>query len=324
MLFDRDGDAANTGTGFGKPAKDLSINFVPVPYPDYRPAVIEMKPEEQQLWRVVNASGITYLNLEVLFGHTPQPLGLVAMDGVPLNENGLPRDFVDWQTHLGVPPGARVEFIVKGPPEGVSGLLVTKTVDTGAGGENDPNRAIATITASKDAPEPPSELADLAPTASGFADAMAGKRGSRAHSKALLFREASRSERSQQRNRILYDRGGPNAGAVRSQSPGIPNIIAKQGTVEDWIIENRSSELHTFHIHQLHFMLLDYRGKPVNEPFLRDTVNVPYYDGKALEYPSVRLRMDFRDPNTVGDFVYHCHLLEHEDGGMMGLIRVEP
>jgi FtsP/CotA-like multicopper oxidase with cupredoxin domain len=34
--------------------------------------------------------------------------------------------------------------------------------------------------------------------------------------------------------------------------------------------------------------------------------------------------MDFRDPNTVGTFVYHCHLLEHEDAGMMGLIRVEP
>jgi hypothetical protein len=34
--------------------------------------------------------------------------------------------------------------------------------------------------------------------------------------------------------------------------------------------------------------------------------------------------MDFRDPNTIGTFVYHCHLLEHEDGGMMGLIRVEP
>jgi FtsP/CotA-like multicopper oxidase with cupredoxin domain len=51
---------------------------------------------------------------------------------------------------------------------------------------------------------------------------------------------------------------------------------------------------------------------------------VPYYNGRDLEYPSVRLRMDFRDPNTVGDFLYHCHLLEHEDGGMMGLIRVEP
>jgi len=82
--------------------------------------------------------GITYLNLEFLIGHTPQRLGLVALDGVPLNQNGMAADFVDWQTHLGIPPGARVEFIVKGPPEGVSGLLVTRTVDTGPGGENDP------------------------------------------------------------------------------------------------------------------------------------------------------------------------------------------
>jgi FtsP/CotA-like multicopper oxidase with cupredoxin domain len=43
-----------------------------------------------------------------------------------------------------------------------------------------------------------------------------------------------------------------------------------------------------------------------------------------LAYPSVRLRMDFRDPNIVGTFVYHCHVLEHEDGGMMGRIRVVP
>jgi FtsP/CotA-like multicopper oxidase with cupredoxin domain len=105
---------------------------------------------------------------------------------------------------------------------------------------------------------------------------------------------------------------------------GVPDIVVKQGTVEDWIIENRSSELLAFHIHQLHFLLLDYLGTPVNEPFLRDTVNVPYFNGRALTYPAVRLRMDFRDPNTVGTFVYHCHLLEHEDGGMMGLIRVEP
>jgi FtsP/CotA-like multicopper oxidase with cupredoxin domain len=62
----------------------------------------------------------------------------------------------------------------------------------------------------------------------------------------------------------------------------------------------------------------------VDEPFLRDTVNVPYYADRMLGYPSVRLRMDFRDPNSVGSFVFHCHLLEHEDGGMMGLVRVEP
>jgi hypothetical protein len=34
--------------------------------------------------------------------------------------------------------------------------------------------------------------------------------------------------------------------------------------------------------------------------------------------------MDFRDPDIVGTFLYHCHLLEHEDGGMMGTIRVLP
>jgi FtsP/CotA-like multicopper oxidase with cupredoxin domain len=324
MLFDRDGDAANTGTGFGKPAKDLSVNFVPVPYPDYPPAVIEMKPDEQQLWRVVNASGITYLNLAVLVGHQPQPLGLVAMDGVPLNHTaGLPADFVDWQTHLGVPPGARVEFIVKGPPQGVSALLVTRTVDTGPGGENDPNRALAMITASKDAPAQSVELSaspkPLAPPQLPWLGSVPPVR-----TRLLYFSEK------------LLEPNNPNSATefyltVDGQTPqkfdpksGVPNIIAKQGTVEDWIIENRSSELHAFHIHQLHFMLLDYGGRPVDEPFLRDTVNVPYYNGRTLAYPSVRLRMDFRDPNTIGDFVFHCHLLEHEDGGMMGLIRVEP
>jgi FtsP/CotA-like multicopper oxidase with cupredoxin domain len=328
MLIDRDGDAANNGTGYGKPAKDLSINFVPAPYPDYRPAVIEMKPEEQQLWRVLNASGITYLNLQLLYGQTPQPLGLVAMDGVPLNQSGLARDFVDWQSHLGVPPGARVEFIVKGPPSGVSGLLVTKTVDTGPSGENDPNRAIATvvtsmIVASKDAVEPSSQLpassSPLPPPQLPWLGGVAPVRTRR-----LYFSEK------------LVDPNDPTSATefyltVDGQTPqmfnpksGVPNIIAKQGTVEDWIIENRSAELHAFHIHQLHFLLFDYLGKPVNEPFLRDTVNVPYYNGKTLTYPSIKVRMDFRDPNAVGDFLYHCHLLEHEDGGMMGLIRVEP
>lgn len=53
-------------------------------------------------------------------------------------------------------------------------------------------------------------------------------------------------------------------------------------------------------------------------------MNVPYFNGRSLADPSVRLRMDFRDPEIVGTFVYHCHLLDHEDNGMMGTIRVEP
>ena len=67
---------------------------------------------------------------------------------------------------------------------------------------------------------------------------------------------------------------------------GVPDIVVKQGDVEDWIIENRSTELHAFHIHQLHFMLLAWDDVPVNEPFLRDTINVPFYSGKDLRIPA--------------------------------------
>jgi len=323
MLIDRDGDAANNGTGFGKPAKDLSINFVPVPYPDYPPAVIRMRPGERQLWRVLNASSVTYLNLALLSQHRPQQLGIVAIDGVPMNAPQGRSPPITWANHIGVPPGARVEFVMNGPPAGVPALFVTRTVDTGQGGENDPNRALASIVASEDAPEPQSQLPTDSkplppPTLPWLGDVQPVR------VRRLYFSEK------------LSDPNNPNSATefyltVDGQTPApfdpastTPDIEVRQGDVEDWIIENRSTELHAFHIHQLHFMLMDWSGAPVNEPFLRDTVNVPYYADRMLHYPSVRLRMDFRDPNTVGTFVYHCHLLEHEDGGMMGTVRVLP
>jgi FtsP/CotA-like multicopper oxidase with cupredoxin domain len=323
FLVDRDGDAANTGTGFGKPAKDLSINYVPVPYPDYTPAVIEMRPGERQLWRVLNASAITYLNIEVLFGHSPQPLGLVAMDGVPMTHNDPAGESASSQTHLGVPPGARVEFIVTGPPQGVSGLLVTRTVDTGPGGENDPNRMLAKIVATPDAPEPRSILNSSTQPLPSSTDTWLGDvRPVRVRH--LYFSEKLDNPNDPTSAVEFYLTVDGQQPKMFDMNSDIPDIVAQQGTVEDWIIENRSSELHDFHIHQLHFLLLDYLGVPVNENFVRDTVNVPYFNGHTLVYPSVRLRMDFRDPNIVGTFVYHCHILEHEDKGMMGSIRVDP
>jgi len=322
FLVDRDGDAANTGTGFGKPAKDLSINYVPVPYPDYPPATIEIKPGERQLWRVLNASAITYLNLEVLIHRAPQPLGLVSIDGVPMRHDDQ-AEGVAWQMHLGVPPGSRAEFIVSGPSEGETALLVTRSVDTGPGGENDPNRMLAKIVPSADAPEPHSALAkDPVPLQGTKSEWLGDVQPVRV--RRLYFSEK------------LDDPNDPTSAVefyltVDGQKPkmfdmnsGVPDIVAQQGTVEDWIIENRSRELHDFHIHQLHFLLLEYEGRQLHEDFLRDTVNVPYFDGHSLAYPSVRLRMDFRDPNTVGTFPYHCHILEHEDKGMMGSIRVDP
>jgi FtsP/CotA-like multicopper oxidase with cupredoxin domain len=322
-LIDVDGDTANNGTGFGTPAKDLSINYVPVPYPDYPPATIEMKPGEKQLWRVLNASAITYLNLSVLFNRKPQPLGLIAMDGVPMNLNDPLKDSVDTQNHMALPPGARVEFIVTGPAEGVTALFVTRTVDTGPGGENDTNRMLAKIVASPHAPELNAKLESSPVPLPSPSEAWLGSVAP------VLVRHLYFSEK-------LTDPNDPTSAVefyltVDGQEPkmfdmnsDIPNIVVKQGTVEDWVIENRSRELHAFHIHQLHFLLLEYAGREVNEDFLRDTVNVPYYDGRSLAYPAVRVRMDFRDPNIVGTFVYHCHLLEHEDKGMMGSIRVDP
>jgi FtsP/CotA-like multicopper oxidase with cupredoxin domain len=322
-LLDSDGDSANNGTGFGRPAKDLSVNFVPVPYPDYPPATLTMKPGERQLWRVLNASAITYLNLAILFRRTPQAMGVVAIDGVPLHFNGSPSPSVEWVNHIGVPPGARVEFIVYGPPLGAPALLVTRTVDTGPAGENDPNRALVSIVAKTDASEPravlPSDPDPLTPAARSWVGNVAP-----VHVRKLYFSERLENPNDPNSATTFYltvDGQTPKPFDPRSE---VPNIVVKQGDVEDWIIENRSTELHDFHIHQLHFQLRDWSGIPVNEPFLRDTVNVPYYNGRMLNYPSVRLRMDFRDPNIVGTFVYHCHLLEHEDGGMMGRIQVVP
>ena len=324
-LIDRDGDSANNGTGFGKPAKDLSVNYIPVPYPEYPRSVLKMRPGERQLWRVLNASAITYLNL-ALIARGPQMLGVVALDGVPLSANGGRSNAVEWRDHIGLPPGARAEFIVSGPPAGTTALFITRTVDTGQGGENDPNRALVSIVADPDAPTPnklvagPSSLPAERPAAHAATPWLGDVTPVR--TRKLFFSEKlldPSNPNSATEFYITLDGETPVAFDPTSQTP---NITVRQGDVEDWIIENRSTELHAFHIHQIHFLVMDWSGVAVNEPFLRDIVNVPSYTDRMLGYPSVRLRMDFRDPSIVGTFVYHCHLLEHEDGGMMGLIRV--
>jgi FtsP/CotA-like multicopper oxidase with cupredoxin domain len=82
--------------------------------------------------------------------------------------------------------------------------------------------------------------------------------------------------------------------------------------------------VHEFHIHQIHFLVLQVNGKdvPPSERQWRDTYQVPYWTGPG-PYPSIKVRMDFRGAVT-GDFVYHCHILDHEDRGMMAILRVLP
>ncbi len=321
--LDAEGDALNTGTGTGKPAKDLSINFVNVPYPDYPPAVIRMKPLERQLWRVLNASAITFLNLQLLYDSSPQPMELVGLDGAPLGENGNPGNAMQRVSHTVVPPGGRVEFVVNGPGLGVHAALVTRGVDTGPLGENDPLRALLSIVAAADAREPRSTLAANPAPIAPQESVWLGK-ATPVRVRKLYFSEKAQNPNDPNSPTTFYI-------TVEGQTPApfdpkwsVPNIVAQQGTVEDWIIENRSQEFHAFHIHQTHFILMEWNGRPVDEPYLRDTVNLDFWDGKSPQYPSVKLRIDFRDRDIAGTFPYHCHLLEHQDGGMMGIIRVEP
>ena len=81
----------------------------------------------------------------------PQPLGVVAIDGVPARHGPADAAHVHTVDHLVTLPGARAEFIIEGPPLGTKGLPITRMISTGQGGENDPNRALASIEASASA-----------------------------------------------------------------------------------------------------------------------------------------------------------------------------
>jgi FtsP/CotA-like multicopper oxidase with cupredoxin domain len=323
VMRDAEGDILNTGTGGGKPAKDLTINFVPVPFPTYTPAVIELKPGERQLWRILNASAITYLDLQLLLGTQLQVLNVVSLDGVPVSERGADANRILGQSHALVPPAGRVEIVVKGPKEGQKVSLVTRTVDTGPAGENDPTRPLATILGTPLAAVPRTHL-DASPQPLPPSDVPWLGSVQPVRTRRLYFSEHPHDPKDPASPTDFYITVEGKEPKLFDPATATPDIVVHQGEVEDWIVENRTQELHAFHIHQLHFMLVDWNGIPLDEPYLRDTINVGYWDGKSSEYPSVRLRMDFRSPNVIGTFVYHCHLLEHEDGGMMGLIRVEP
>ena len=322
LVRDPEGDILNTGTGGGKPARDLSINFVPVAFPEYVPATVTVKPGAYELWHVVNAAAVTYLDLQTVQGGVPQAMGLVSLDGVPITKNGAIPNRILWQAHMLIPPGGRISFVYRTPSAGTQAALITAAVDTGPAGENDPIRPLATVISRADAPEPPSTLPSVSSPLAAAKSSWLGDITPLRQRKLYFSEQPSDPKDPNSPTLFFITVDGQQPKIYDPHSP--PDIVVHQGDIEDWTIENRSHELHAFHIHQIHFLLVGWNGAPVNDTFLRDTINIPYWDGKSDAYPSVKLRMDFRDPNSVGTFVYHCHLLEHEDGGMMGTIRVEP
>jgi FtsP/CotA-like multicopper oxidase with cupredoxin domain len=212
---------------------------------------------------------------------------VVALDGVPVtNDTDL--------TTLLVPPAGRVEFTMEGPPSGSALLFQTLGTDTGAAGDPNPPQILASIT--------PDKKADVPETVPGVSVA-----STRESSQPMRFAGLAVQPLTTKR-KLYFD------------DP--PAIVTHVGAVEEWTIENRSPEVHAFHMHQIHFMVTEINGKAV-DPELRDTITIPYWKGKG-SYPKVKVIMDFRDPEIAGTFVYHCHILDHEDAGMMAKIQVDP
>ena len=345
-----------------RPAKDLSINFIPVPYPEYPVPDIKTRPLTRELWRVLNASADTYVNLGVLFNGEWQKsglaavhgswqlLGLVALDGVPISEANSSAAKVLWKTEILIPPGGRAEFVFQTPPEGIKAELLTAGADTNppededndipaatASGssipgttpdtipdndDNTPPRPLARIVSSSSAVEPP-YLTEAAPPANLRPIAPLAT-VSPVRQRKLYFSAKVMDPKHPDTSTVFYITEEGHIPKAFDPSVLAPDIVVHQGDVEDWTIENRSQESHAFHIHQLHFLLLERDGEPAGENYLLDTVDVPYWDGRSTQFPSVKLRMDFRNPDIVGTFPYHCHILQHVDGGMMGLIQVRP
>jgi FtsP/CotA-like multicopper oxidase with cupredoxin domain len=312
------------------PAWDVSLNYVPVLYPSYKPAIIKMVAGRREFWRVVNASAGTIIDLQLLYGGKPQPMQIVALDGVPLGSQDKPQHATtETKTDILLPPAARAEFIVTSPvAAGHDAMLVTRAVNTGPVGDLDPARPLARIKTSGAFGElPPTPTQESAPNPQRFEGLVDAKVTA---TRKIYFSELiipgtngvgrlRRDDDGSARFYITVD--GQRPEVFSPDNP--PAITTRQGSVEDWTIENRSGEVHAFHIHQIHFLLLAVNGVPVPkaEQQFYDTYPIDFW--KKGSYPSITVRMDFRGP-VVGDFVYHCHILEHEDGGMMAIIRVLP
>src|SRR5690606_9413259 len=102
------------------------------------------------------------------------------------------------------------------------------------------------------------------------------------------------------------------------------DTLTRVGQVERWIVRNFTQEYHVFHLHQTEFLIKRFSGDP-DETLgggLRDVINIPY--AKNGKPGIAEIIIPFTNPIIAGDFVYHCHLVQHEDAGMMANIRVLP
>ena len=321
------------------PFQDITVNNIPIDSfqktpgdtVHFTPAILHMEAGEKQFWRVTNSSADTILDLQVQFDGVAQNFQIVAIDAVPINsQDGTQPGRLKSTPNFRLPPASRVEFIVNAPPASVKlAQLVTTSIATGQNGDCDPTRPIFTIQtvpettlAAAATTTPNDDRLETFTALSTSSQRFAGLATAPIAQERLVF-----FDEIQPTSFFMAVAGQPEKVFDPNASPA---ITATQGTVEEWTIENRAVENHEFHFHQLHFLVESQNNFKINGApeapaivgqFL-DMVEVPGWDGVAGHpFPNVKVRIDFRGPD-VGTFVFHCHILNHEDLGMMNIIKV--
>ncbi len=322
------------GTPNGIPFQDVTVNNITTntmtdttqnpPVTTYTPAVLHMEPGETQFWRVSNSASDTILDLQLQFDGVAQTLQVVAIDGVAVDSQDDAQPGLNPVSHFRLPPASRVEFLASAPSPSVKlAQLVTLNILTGPNGDDDPNRPLFNIqlTGGDDdeaaGDDRVGQFTSVNPNQKRFAGLAAAPIAAK---RLVFFNEIQPTQFFMDVEGQPEQQFNPNAA---------PAITATQGTVEEWTVENHTLENHEFHFHQLHFLLESQNNFKVNNDqeapgivgqYL-DMVEVPNWAGPGKPYPSVTLRIDFRG-HDIGDFVFHCHILNHEDLGMMNIIRV--
>ena len=90
-------------------------------------------------------------------------------------------------------------------------------------------------------------------------------------------------------------------------------FTAAIGETQLWTVKNDTEWDHPYHLHGFFFMVVDEHGQPVGPKVWKDTINVPMKT-------TARLLVTFDE--RPGEWMIHCHILDHAEGGLMGTVRV--
>jgi suppressor of ftsI len=261
---------------------------------------IGIKPGEKQFWRLVNAGANSYLDIAV----DNASLQLVALDGEPLS-SGVNTPSTLTVSDYVLPPSSRAEFIVTGPPAGTQAYVRTLCYDAGSAGPAMPAAILASI-------DPLHSPVALTRAQGRFVRRTA--RSAQYHSVRFITTQPIAEYQT-----VTYSDQNTINGVAYDPSAA-PLFYAQSGTVQEWTIVNNSYQVHTFHMHQVHFVVASVNGVAPANQFVMDNVNIP--SATANGPATVKLLIDFTNPVIIGTFLVHCHILSHEDGGMMAKIRV--